>query len=63
MPLYIILPQMRAYVKYFDKNNQYIKLLVHDKELLKKHNEIWDKIKSLLKKEFDSDPIYNDKTI
>ena len=54
---------MRAYVKYFDKNNQYIKLLVHDNELLKKHNEIWDKIKSLLKKEFDSDLLYNDKTI
>ena len=45
---------MNGYVKYFDSNNKYINLLVHDKELLKKYNEIWDKISNLLKKEFDS---------
>ena len=28
IPLYIILPQMNAYVKYFDKNNRYINILV-----------------------------------
>ena len=37
IPLYIILPQMNAYVTYFDKNNQYINFLIHDKELFKKH--------------------------
>ena len=40
---------MNGYVKYFDSNNKYMKLLVHDKELLKKYNAIWDKISNLLK--------------
>ena len=54
---------MNAYVKYFDKNNKCINLLVNDKEMLKKYLEIWDKIKSLIKKEFNSEPVYNDKYI
>ena len=41
-------PQMIRCVKYF-KNNKYINLLVYDRELLKKYNAIWDKIRSLLK--------------
>ena len=35
-PLYVKLPQMNAYAKYFDKNNKYINLLLNDKEILKK---------------------------
>ena len=31
--------------------------------MLKKYNEIWDKIKSLSKKEFDKEPSYNNKYI
>ena len=62
-PLCIKLPQMNAYAKYFDKNNKYINLLVNDKEILKKYSEIWNKIKSLIKKEFNSKPVYNDKYI
>ena len=54
---------MNAYAKHFDKNNKYINLLVNDKELLKKHSEIWNKIKSLIKKEFNSELVYNDKYI
>ena len=52
------LPQMNAYAKYFDKNNKYINLLVNDKEILKKYSEIWNKVKSLIKKEFNSEPVY-----
>ena len=37
--------------------------LVHIKELLKRYNAIWDKISNLLKKEFDSEPVYDDKYI
>ena len=62
-PLCVKLPQMNAYGKYFDKNNKYINLLVNDKEILKKYSEIWDKIKSLIKKEFNSEPVYNDKYV
>ena len=31
--------------------------------MLKKYNKIWDKIKSLLKKEFDKEPLYGNKCI
>ena len=37
--------------------------LVIDKEILEKYSEIWNKIKSLIKKEFNSEPVYNDKYI
>ena len=53
---------MNGYVKYFNHNKS-VNLLVHNKELLKKYNEIWDKISNLLKKGFDSKPVYNDKCI
>ena len=29
--------------------------------MLQKYNEIWNKISNLLKKGFDSEPVYNDK--
>ena len=32
-----------------------------DDELLQKYNEIWEKVKNSLKKEFDSEPVYNEK--
>ena len=54
---------MNAYAKYFDKNNKQINLLVNDKEILKTYNEIWDKMKNLLERKFDSEPVYNDKYI
>ena len=43
--------------KYFDKNNKSTNLLVNDKEILKTYLEIWDKIKGLSKKEFNSEPV------
>ena len=45
------------------KNDKYINLLVNDKEILKKYSEIWNKIKGLIKKEFNSELLYNDKNI
>ena len=54
---------MNAYVIYFDKNNKCMNLLVNGKEILEKYNEIWDKIKNLFGREFDSEPVYNDKYI
>ena len=32
---------------------------ISDKELLKKYMKIWDKIKNILKKKLDSEPVYN----
>ena len=54
---------MNAYVKYFNKHSGYIKRSVNDNETLKKYSEIWNKIKSLRKKEFNSEPVYNGKYI
>ena len=45
------------------KINKCMNILVNDKELLEKYNEIWDKIKKLFKKESDSEPEHNDKYI
>ena len=50
-PLCIKFPQMNAYTKYFDKNNNYMNHLVKDEKILKKYSKIWNKIKSLIKKE------------
>ena len=57
------LPQMNAYGTYFDKNRKYMNLLVNDKKILEKYSEIWNKIKSLIEKEFNNEPDYNDKYI
>ena len=54
---------MNVYAKYFDKNSKYMNLLVNDKEMLEKYFGIWNKIKGLIKKEFNSEPVYNDKYI
>ena len=52
---------MVAYIKYFDKNSKYMNLLANDEKILKKYSDIWNEIKSLIKKEFNSEPVYNDK--
>ena len=62
-PLCIKFPQMNAYAKYFDKNNKCTNLLANDKEIFEKYNKIWDKIKNLFEKKFDSEPVYNDKYV
>ena len=60
-PLRIKVPQMNAYAKCFDKNYKCINL--NDKEILEKYNNIWNEIKILFGKKFDSEPVYNDKYI
>ena len=62
-PSCVRLPQMNACAKHFDKNNKYINLLVNDKEIFKKYSETWNKVKSLIKNEFNSDPACHDNYI
>ena len=62
-PLNIRLPQLTGYAKYFNDKNKVIKFLVADTKLLKNYNKIWGKIKSLFKKEFDKNPVYENKYI
>ena len=35
--------------------------LIKDNELLKTYNEIWEKVSKSIKKEFDSERVYNNK--
>ena len=62
-PLCVKLPQMNAYAKFFDENSKYINLLINNEKTLEKYSEIWNKIKSLIKREFNSEPVYNNKHI
>ena len=51
---------MRAYRRDFDET-KYISFLIKDDELLEKYNEIWEKVRNSIKKEFDSKPVYSEK--
>ena len=35
--------------------------LIKDDELSEKYNEIWKKVRNIIKKESDSEPVYNKK--
>ena len=37
--------------------------LIKDEKLLEKYNQIWKKVSNIIKKEFDSNPVYNEKYI
>ena len=62
-PLCIKLPQMNAYAKYYDRSSKYMNILVNDKKIIEKYNKIWNKINSLFKLEFNTEPVYNDNYI
>ena len=58
------LPQMIGYVSKFEGNTT-MTFKMSDKQLLKKYNQMWERVKQLLKIEFDSKRVYgsNDKYI
>ena len=58
-PLLLKLPQMLGYLKNFD-DNMTMSLRIDDSKLFKKYCKIWKTIRSLLKIEFDSSPVYGD---
>ena len=43
------------------EETKYISFLIKNDELLEKYNEIWNKVSKVIKKEFDSEPVYNNK--
>ena len=51
---------MSAYRRGFDET-KYISFFIKDDELLEIYNAIWEKVKNSIKKEFDSEPVYNQK--
>ena len=44
----------------FDESKQ-TSFLIKDNELLEKCNEIWEKVKNSIKKEFNNEPLYSEK--
>ena len=63
-PLCIKLSQMTGYIRKFEGNTT-ISFKISNKQLLKKYNQICERVEKLLKMEFDSKPVYgnNDKYI
>ena len=51
---------MNAHGRDFDET-EYISFLIKEDELSKEFNEVWEKVKNSIKKEFDSEPKYNEK--
>ena len=58
-PLHIVLPKTNAYVKNDDEQTKWMYFLIEDDGLLEKYNIVWDKVTADIKKEFDSEPVYN----
>ena len=54
-----MLPKISAYVKSYDGQTKWIYFLIEDDGLLEKYNTVWDKVRADIKKEFDSEPVYN----
>ena len=51
---------MSGYRKVFDET-KYMRFLIKGDELLEKYNEIWEKLKNIIKKGFGGEPIHNEK--
>ena len=63
-PLYVILPQMRGYIKYFDDGRKNMSFVTDDEEVYKQYNEIWEVVRKLLKLKFSPvSPVRDDKSI
>ena len=62
-PLYIILPQMSGYIKYFDDDGKNMSFVTNNKEIYKKYNEIWEVVRKLLKLKFFVNPVRDNKYI
>ena len=62
-PLWIILPQMSGYIKYFENVGKNMSFMIKNDDVLNKYNEIRDKIKEKFNIKFHSTPVYNEKHI
>ena len=60
-PLSLVLLKTSSYVKIYNDGTKWMCYLIEDDELLKKYNDILNKVSNSMKKEFDIEPIYNEK--
>ena len=54
-----MLPKTSAYVKGYDGETKSMYFSIEDGDLLNEYNNIWNKVSNSIKKELDSEPIYN----
>ena len=60
-PLCVILPQMNGHIKYFDNGGKNRTFVTDNEKVCDKYNEIWEKIRKLLKVKFTVNPVRDDK--
>ena len=56
-PLSIILPQMNAYIKYFENGVKIMPFLIENGEAWEKYEDIWNVIKNKINIKFHSQPL------
>ena len=59
--LCIILPQMNAYINYFETGGKNMSFVIKNDDVLDKYKEIWDKIKGKLNVKLHSMLVYDEK--
>ena len=52
-----------AYVKSYDRQTKWMYFLIENDDLVENYNTIWDKFSDDIKKEFDSELVYNKKLL
>ena len=60
-PLFVILPQMDGYIKYFYDGGKNMSFVTDDEEIYEKYNEIWKVVRKLLKVDFTVGPVRDNK--
>ena len=61
--LFIILPQMNGYTKYFEDGGKNMSFVTDDEKVYEKYNEIWNVVKGILKLKFTASPVRDDRYI
>ena len=51
--------QTNTWVKHYDRQTNWTYFLIENDDFLEKHNAIWDKVSADIKKEVNSEPVYN----
>ena len=58
--LFIIFPQVKGYIKYFENRNKNMSFLIKDEEVFDKYEQIWGVVKTKLGIKFHSEPVYDE---
>ena len=62
-PLHIMFPKTSPYLKSYNSQTKWTDFLIEKNDLLEKYNTIWDKVSADIKKELDSESVYDKKIL